>query len=72
MKKQFIKLQGLRYRVSSIKRYEPFYREDVKHSRYGIYVYFSMIGNSNKVYHVFETEEARDLVLTCLDQTFGV
>lgn len=72
MKKQFIKIQNLRYRVSSIKRYEPFHRGDNRSTPFGIYVYFSMTGNSSRVYHMFEDESERDTVLMSLDQAFGV
>ena len=71
-KRVFIKVQDMRYRVSNIKRYQPFYREDYKKTPYGLYVYFSMTGSSNRVYHVFETEEERDLLLKQLDETFGI
>jgi hypothetical protein len=72
IRKQVIKIQRLRYRLSSIKRYEPFERDDIKHAPFGIYIYFSMTGNSNKVYHVFNTEKERDDILLHLDQTFGI
>ena len=68
--KQFIKIQKMRYRVSSIKRYEPFERKDG--SLIGIYVFFSMTGKGNKVYHLFDSEKERDDMLLELDKTFGV
>jgi len=71
-KKQFIKVQNLRYRISAIKRYEPFVREDIKGTQFGIYIYFSMLGTSNKVYHLFSTERERDAVLIDLDTAFVV
>lgn len=71
MKKQFIRLQNMRYRITSVKRYEPFERHDVNLS-FGIYIYFSMTGQSGRVYHMFKTLEERDDVLLELDQIFGV
>lgn len=69
--KQFILIQEERYRLSNIKRYKPFEREDLT-SKFGIYVYFSMTGNSGRVYHVFDTAKDRDEILTSLDEVFGV
>lgn len=71
MKMQFIKIGKERYRVSTIKRYKPFEREDLV-DKFGIYVYFSVLGELNKVYHLFSSVQERDEVLLKLDREVGV
>jgi len=70
-KQEFIKIKNKRYRLSAIKRYEPFVHEG-SNSPFGIYVYFSMQGESNRSYHVWEEIFDRDNTLLLLDEAFGV
>ena len=71
MKKQFIRIEDVRYRITTIKRYQPFtmFRSD---KLFGIYIYFSATNMEKRTYHNFETKLERDNVLTELDQIFEI
>lgn len=81
----FVKIQEDRYKLSAIKRYTPFdtvkptYQND-KHKtttmepggKFGIYIYFSTNGASQRVYHYYATAKERNLQINRLDQLFNV
>lgn len=71
-KDSFVKIQKIRYRLATIKRYEPFETESPKNDKYGLYVYFAVTGSNSRVYHYFEKEEDRDKMIRKLDELFGV
>jgi len=80
----FIKIQDVRYRISAIKRYEPFQSliPEIKNDdrktiqaikgKFGIYIYFSTNGASQRVYHYFEDSKERNIYIQKLDQLFNV
>lgn len=81
----FVKVQDVRYKLSAIKRYEPFRTvntdiladkyKSVKFTpgdKYGIYIYFSTNGAAQRVHHYFENKKERDSVVKKLDQIFNV
>jgi len=68
MKTQFIKIQDKRYRLTTIKIYEPFSSE----GKYGIYIYFTVTRRSDRCYHRFESENDRNKVLFELDEVFNI
>jgi hypothetical protein len=67
-----IKIQSDRYRLTTIKRHKPFESVLGKKNQYGIYVWFTTTGNSARVYHYFETEDEREVILKKLDELFGI
>jgi hypothetical protein len=85
IKEQVVKIKKTRYKLSCIKKYEPFETENsviqnnkekdiVKTStnKFGIYVYFSASNSKVKDYFYFTTAKERDLVLQKLDELFGL
>lgn len=81
----FVKIQNVRYKLSAIKRYEPFEtvsteikndsRKTVEKTcggKYGIYIYFSTNGASQRVYHYYLAQKERDKQIEKLDQLFNV
>jgi hypothetical protein len=68
----FVKIQKVRYRLNSIKRYEPFETNSAKIDKFGVYIYFSMTGNQSKTYHYYATEEERDYLMAKLDELFNI
>jgi len=68
MKNIFIKIQSQRYRLATIKMYEPFENEH----GFGIYVYFSIANRSNRRYHLYVKKVDRDISLTKLDEFFNI
>lgn len=81
----FVKIQNSRYRLSSIKRYDPFgsIKADILNDKqkstktsdgekYGIYIYFSTNGATQRVYHYYTTAKERDLQIDKLDQIFNI
>jgi hypothetical protein len=71
-KSEAIKIQRVRYRLSTIKRWEPFETDPIKKDRYGIYIYFAITGGNAKVYHYFADEAERDKVIQKIDELFGI
>lgn len=70
MKTEFIKIEDKRYRLSSIKMYEPAFLEK-KNKPFAIYIYFSTLNKVIRDYHYFETEQKRDDLITKLDEVFN-
>jgi hypothetical protein len=84
-KTEFIKIQKIRYRTVSIKRYEPFETSTVALSndkektatrttsgKFGIYIYFAMTGDKSRVFHYYKSEDERDSDMEKLDQLFNL
>lgn len=84
-KEQIIKIQNTRYKLSCIKKYEPFETvntaikndsqktvEKTPGNRYGIYVYFSASNSKFKDYFYYDKAEDRDVMLQKLDEKFGL
>jgi len=72
LQKQIVLIQDERYKMSNIKRYSPDEREDLESTPYLVYLYFTLPGNSSRIYHRFDTKLERDEILTKLDEAFGV
>lgn len=68
MKRQFIKIQEKRYRLTTIKIYEPF----INNKQFGIYIYFTATRRADRSYHVFESENDRNKALYELDEIFNI
>ena len=68
MKSVFVKIQLQRYRLTTIKMYEPFENEN----GFGIYVYFSISNRSDRRYHLFDSKRSRNISINKLDELFNV
>lgn len=68
-KAQFIKIGDIRYRLTNIKRYEPFEFEGP--NKYGIYIYYSAMKTGGRDYFRFKSKKERDEILFKLDDLFN-
>lgn len=85
IKEQIVKIQKVRYRLTCIKKYEPFETENsvVKNDKektllktrvvkFGIYIYFSASNSKCKDYFYYPNIKDRDLMIQKLDELFGL
>lgn len=70
MKPPFIRIEHKRYRLFTIKRYEPFTQSVSE--KYGIYIYFSAVNAKFRSVHLFNSETIRDDYMSELDYVFGL
>ena len=68
-KRQFIKIGDVRYRLTNIKRYEPFEFDGT--NKFGIYIYYSATKTAGRDYFRFKTKKERDEILFNLDNIFN-
>jgi hypothetical protein len=75
MKKQFINIQGQRYRLSSIKRYHPTIHQDNNSNKtktFGLTIRMSIQPDATRYIHEFDLKLERDYNLAELDKLFGI
>lgn len=70
MRLNFIRIKQKRYRLSIIKRYEPF--TQIATGKYGIYLYFSAVNAKLRSVHLFDEESIRNDYILELDYVFGL